>query len=306
MFYASRLRDRQPHEIQTAIGVAADAQRKSLVLTRDDQRRFAMSLDAGAQRQVSGVDDTFVEGLLAEQKFPSVHPSRAHRSQRQRLPFQDRTPPGPVAVGQARRCERVRRGRRCSSTGRALKRRAPPDRRAFRTGDGRPRSCVRPRPDAYPSCRQQRQPERETKRQLLAVTALARRQFFDQRQSIAETPDCLDLGKTALRSPAGVAIPLRSRLKQSGLSEMMRHNLRFDLRPLRQTIADRFGDAPMKLLATALKESRISRVLHERMLESIDRIGRRAAPEQQPGMLELRQGGGERTASSPAISLMSA
>jgi hypothetical protein len=53
------------------------------------------------------------------------------------------------------------------------------------------------------------------------------------------------------------------------------------------------GDAGMDLLASAAQQGVVGGVLHQRMLEGVFRVRRRAAPEHQLGTNELRQGVGQ-------------
>ena len=56
---------------------------------------------------------------------------------------------------------------------------------------------------------------------------------------------------------------------------------------------ERFGDLRVQLLPSAAQQAPMRRVLHQRVLETIDRLGRRAALEHQLGGDEPRESGSQ-------------
>jgi len=60
---------------------------------------------------------------------------------------------------------------------------------------------------------------------------------------------------------------------------MVRQHLGFGGRDVRKTLLDHPRDLGVQLLSAALEQRVVSRILHQRMLEAVDGIGRRAAAE---------------------------
>ena len=60
---------------------------------------------------------------------------------------------------------------------------------------------------------------------------------------------------------------------------MLREELGLAVHQLRGLSFQRFGDLGVQLLSSVAQQAAVSRVLHQRVLETIDRIGRHAALE---------------------------
>jgi hypothetical protein len=69
---------------------------------------------------------------------------------------------------------------------------------------------------------------------------------------------------------------------------MVRDDLRLCVRERWEPIAQRLGNVPVQDLPSALKQTLIGGVLHQRMLEAITHITRRARAEQQLRLFKLR------------------
>ena len=54
---------------------------------------------------------------------------------------------------------------------------------------------------------------------------------------------------------------------------------------------ERLGDLRVQSLANVTQQAAVCRALHQRMLEAVDRVGRRAALEHQPGSNEASESG---------------
>ena len=72
--------------------------------------------------------------------------------------------------------------------------------------------------------------------------------------------------------------------------EVMRQHLGFGGLDVREALLDHAGDLAVQLLSAALEQQVVSRVLHQRVLEGVDGIGRRATTEGQSRLAQSRQG----------------
>src|SRR6516162_7435709 len=70
------------------------------------------------------------------------------------------------------------------------------------------------------------------------------------------------------------------------LSVMVRYQLGLRLLQLRKSFHDGSGDPRMQLAAPRAEQSAVGRVLHERVLEEVERLRRNTAAEQEPGLDE--------------------
>ena len=73
----------------------------------------------------------------------------------------------------------------------------------------------------------------------------------------------------------------------------MGDEFRLGRRDRRELIAQGIGDLPVQDLPPALEQGFVGRVLNQRVLEGVARIGRRAGAEQQLDFFELRQCGAQ-------------
>src|SRR5215813_10792080 len=80
-------------------------------------------------------------------------------------------------------------------------------------------------------------------------------------------------------------------LDEPGLSVMLREKLRLAVHKLGGTGFERFGDLRVQLLPSAAQQAAMRRVLHQRVLERIDRVGRCASLENQLGSDEAAESG---------------
>ena len=72
--------------------------------------------------------------------------------------------------------------------------------------------------------------------------------------------------------------------------QVMGQHLGFGSLDVRETGLDHAGDLGMQLLSTNLEQRVVSRVLHQRVLEGVDSIRRRASTEGQSRCTQLHQG----------------
>ena len=75
---------------------------------------------------------------------------------------------------------------------------------------------------------------------------------------------------------------------------MMGEEFRLGLHDIGELFAQDFGDALMQDLPAALQEALIGRVLYQRVLEAVARLGRGPVAEHQPGILQLGERGAQR------------
>ena len=89
------------------------------------------------------------------------------------------------------------------------------------------------------------------------------------------------------------------------LGEVMGQQLRLGLCLLRKVRLEHGGDAGVQLLALAAQQAGIGRVLHQRVLEGVDRVRRRPAAEDQLGVDQLVQRVGSSSSDSGATAASS-
>ena len=88
--------------------------------------------------------------------------------------------------------------------------------------------------------------------------------------------------------------PIHNRFfDQPGLGVMLREELGLAFYDLWGMGFERFGDLRMQLLPGIAQQAAVRRVLHQRVLEAVDRVGRRAALKDQLGSDELGQCGAQ-------------
>jgi hypothetical protein len=78
---------------------------------------------------------------------------------------------------------------------------------------------------------------------------------------------------------------------EPGFRVMLREELWLGVRQLRGVGFERFGNLCVQLLARAAQQTAVRRVLYQRVLEGIDRVGRPAALEDQLGGDETSERG---------------
>jgi type II secretory ATPase GspE/PulE/Tfp pilus assembly ATPase PilB-like protein len=78
---------------------------------------------------------------------------------------------------------------------------------------------------------------------------------------------------------------------EPGFGVMLCEELGLAVHQLRGTGFERLGDLRVQLLPGAAQQAVVSRVLHQRVLEAIDRIGRDASLEDQLGSNEASESG---------------
>jgi hypothetical protein len=88
---------------------------------------------------------------------------------------------------------------------------------------------------------------------------------------------------------AGFAPPFDRWLVETGLGQMMGDEFRLGRRDRRELSAQGIGDLPVQDLPPAPEQGFVGRVLDQRVLEGVARIGRHARAEQQLRLFELRQ-----------------
>jgi hypothetical protein len=68
---------------------------------------------------------------------------------------------------------------------------------------------------------------------------------------------------------------------------MVRDNLRLTLGDHGEPVAQHLRDAPVQHLPPTLEQTLVGRLLNQRVLEGVDRVGRLAVSEHQLGLLKL-------------------
>ena len=71
--------------------------------------------------------------------------------------------------------------------------------------------------------------------------------------------------------------------------EVMGQHLGLGVLDVREALLDHPRDLAVQLLSSALEQRVVGRVLHQRVLEGVGGIGRRAAAERQPRLGQLRE-----------------
>jgi len=95
--------------------------------------------------------------------------------------------------------------------------------------------------------------------------------------------------RAAERLVAGLTPPFDRRLVEPGLGQMMGDEFRLGRRDRGELAAQGIGDLSVQDLPPAPEQGFVSRVLDQRVLEGVARIGRHARAEQQLRLFELRQ-----------------
>ncbi len=78
-------------------------------------------------------------------------------------------------------------------------------------------------------------------------------------------------------------------LGEPRLSEMMGQHLRLGSHDVGMAGLDHAGDLAVQLLSAALQQRVVGRVLHQRVLEGVDGVGRRATTKGESGFAQPRQ-----------------
>src|SRR3954469_10063170 len=117
--------------------------------------------------------------------------------------------------------------------------------------------------------------------------ALRRRwQYGYQLQTLVQVGDRF-IERQPLQRQASGGLPERNRgLNKARFGKMMREHLGFGAFDVREALIDHTRDLRVQLLSAALEQRLIRRVLHQRMLEAVDRIWRGAAAKGQPRLTQ--------------------
>ena len=91
------------------------------------------------------------------------------------------------------------------------------------------------------------------------------------------------------RPVTGLAPKGDSLFDQTGLGVMLREELGLDFSDFRGVVFERFGDLRVQSLPGHAQQAAMRRVLHQRVLEAVDRVGRQAALKDQLGSDELAE-----------------
>ena len=103
-----------------------------------------------------------------------------------------------------------------------------------------------------------------------------RGEFVGQFDRLAEVGGGLLERRAAERLVAGPAPPFDRRLVEPGLGQMVRDEFRLGRRDRRELPSQGIGDLPVQDLPPAPEQGFVGRVLYQRMLEGVARIGRHA------------------------------
>ncbi len=98
-------------------------------------------------------------------------------------------------------------------------------------------------------------------------------------------------GRACCGPPTSLAPASDGFFNESGLGVMLREELGLALHELRGVGFERFGDPRVQALARATQQTIVRRVLHQRVLKGVDRVGRRAALKDQLGRDEASESG---------------
>ena len=127
--------------------------------------------------------------------------------------------------------------------------------------------------------------------QLSSISSQIFGQLHQSVERIAVVLDCLRECRPLGRYMAG-ALPIGDRaIIKRCFCQMMSQHLRMGLNCRQKMQFERPRNLGMKLLAAAPQEGLIGRILNERVLEDVDRLGRLAAAEQQLGGDQLVERG---------------
>src|SRR5262249_20891703 len=143
----------------------------------------------------------------------------------------------------------------------------------------------RPPPDGH-----QGRTERGLEAQLLPLALGRIAERSEQLKALRELPDGLDIGTGTQGALSGGEPVVDRAFDQSTFGTMMREELGLRDRHLREALLERLGDASVQLSPRAAQQGAVRGVLHQRVLEGVLRIGGHAAPEDQFGADQLRQG----------------
>jgi len=108
--------------------------------------------------------------------------------------------------------------------------------------------------------------------------------------------------ETSQRLVAGIAPPFDRRVGQARLSEVMRKRFRLGRRNGGEAIAQTLGDAAVQNLAPALEQIFVSRVLNERVLETIFALGRQPLDQHNVSVGDFSSAACKAASSIPATS----
>ncbi len=99
--------------------------------------------------------------------------------------------------------------------------------------------------------------------------------------------DRLVVGRSVQRPVTRLDPPFDGSFVDSGLREMMGDDLGLELGHRREPIAQGLGNAPVQDLPAALEQVLVGRVLHQRVLETVDGVRRIAAAKHKLRVLKL-------------------
>src|SRR6202158_866899 len=135
----------------------------------------------------------------------------------------------------------------------------------------------------------------EKERKFTPVAILSGRQLARLCERGIEVRDRLGVGKAGGRSIAGTLVMEARPVGEAGAAEMIGQDFRLRLRLRGKSLLERQRDALVQHLTPAFEKTFISRVLHQRVFETVARIRRRAGAEQKLGVLQLCQRGLQRS-----------
>jgi len=121
-----------------------------------------------------------------------------------------------------------------------------------------------------------------------------RGKFVGQFDRLAEVGGGLLERRAAQGLIARLAPPFDRRLVETGLGQMVGNELRLGGGNRHKFSTQGIGDLPVQDLPPAPEQGFVGRVLDQRVLEGVARIGRRARAEEQLRLFELHQGRAQR------------
>jgi hypothetical protein len=122
-------------------------------------------------------------------------------------------------------------------------------------------------------------PQLTAKFELLQLTPGRGRQQRQLIQSLLELRRCFRHRRAGGGPPTGADPPVDGFFSEAGLGVVPREELGMSVRDLRVIGLERLGDLRVQLLAGAAQQAAMRSVLHQRVLEAVDRLGRRTALE---------------------------
>ena len=121
--------------------------------------------------------------------------------------------------------------------------------------------------------------ERELEAQLARVPLRTRRPRLEEDDRLSELPDRLLVRRARLRPLARPAVVRDRVVAAPRRLGVPRHHLGLGGDPLGEPLPQHVDDPPVELLARALEQRLVRRLLHQRVLERVRRLGRLAARE---------------------------